>query len=140
VHPSLCNLQSRAQTHTQGRQENFWFCCTDSLFMTHRGGLSLSIIIWRIGGGGQVSFCPEAQTLTIYVILLLLYKSATTKFVYGQFYLSFSYTYMCTGDCHDRLVVRFTTAYAISAYHHQRREFESRSGQVHSIQHYYITI
>jgi hypothetical protein len=28
------------------------FCCTDSLFMTHRGELSLSIIIWRIGGGG----------------------------------------------------------------------------------------
>ena len=29
------------------------FCCTDSsLLMTHRGGLSLSIIIWRIGGGG----------------------------------------------------------------------------------------
>jgi len=29
--------------------------------MTHRGGLSLSIIIWRNGGGGQVSFCPRAQ-------------------------------------------------------------------------------
>jgi len=28
--------------------------------MTHRGGLSLSIIIWRIVGG-QVSFCPGAQ-------------------------------------------------------------------------------
>ena len=25
------------------------FCCTDSLLMTHRGGLSLSIIIWRRG-------------------------------------------------------------------------------------------
>jgi hypothetical protein len=28
------------------------FCCTDSLLMTHSGELSLSIIIWRIGGGG----------------------------------------------------------------------------------------
>ena len=28
------------------------FCCTDSFLMTHRGGLSLSIIIWRIVGGG----------------------------------------------------------------------------------------
>ena len=30
------------------------FCCTDSLLMTHCGGLacSLSIINWRIGGGG----------------------------------------------------------------------------------------
>ena len=26
------------------------FCCIDSLLMTLRGGLSLSIIIWRIGG------------------------------------------------------------------------------------------
>ena len=26
-------------------------CCTDSLLMTHHGGLSLSIIIWRIGRG-----------------------------------------------------------------------------------------
>ena len=31
--------------------------------MTHRGGLSLSIIIWRIegGGGGQVFSCPGAK-------------------------------------------------------------------------------
>jgi hypothetical protein len=29
--------------------------------MTHRGGLSLSIIIWRIGGGRQASFCPGAK-------------------------------------------------------------------------------
>jgi hypothetical protein len=38
-------------------------CCTDSfLLMTHRGGLSLSIIIWRIGRGGeQTSWCPGAQ-------------------------------------------------------------------------------
>ena len=33
------------------------FGCTDSFLMTHSGGLSLSIIIWRIG----VSFCPGAQ-------------------------------------------------------------------------------
>ena len=36
-------------------------CCTDSLLMTHHGGLSLSIIIWRIGGRVQVSFCPGTQ-------------------------------------------------------------------------------
>jgi hypothetical protein len=34
-------------------------CSTDSLLMTHRGGLSLSIIIWKIGGGGQASSCPR---------------------------------------------------------------------------------
>jgi len=33
------------------------------------------------------------------------------------------------GGCRgrDRMVVGFTTTYAISAYHHQRCEFESRS-------------
>jgi hypothetical protein len=36
-------------------------CCTDSLPMTHRGGLRLSIIIWRIEGEGQVFFCPGAK-------------------------------------------------------------------------------
>ena len=30
--------------------------CTDSLLMTRCGGLSLSIIIWRIGGGGKFPF------------------------------------------------------------------------------------
>ena len=32
------------------------FCCTDTFLMTHRGGLSLNIIIWRIGGGGPSFF------------------------------------------------------------------------------------
>jgi len=32
------------------------FCFTDLLLMTHRGGLRLSIIIWRFGEGGQLSF------------------------------------------------------------------------------------
>jgi hypothetical protein len=30
---------------------------------------------------------------------------------------------------HDRMVVGFTTTYAISSYHHYRYEFESRSGR-----------
>jgi hypothetical protein len=33
------------------------------------------------------------------------------------------------------MVVGFTTTYAISAYHHSRCEFESRLGEVYSIQH-----
>ena len=37
----------------------------------------------------------------------------------------------------DRMVVGFTT-YAISAYHHYSCEFESRLGEVYSIQHYVI--
>ena len=38
----------------------------------------------------------------------------------------------------DRMVAGFITTYAISAYHHQRCEFESSSGEVYSIQHYVI--
>jgi len=38
----------------------------------------------------------------------------------------------------DRMVVGFTTTYAISAYHHWCCEFESRLGQ--SVQHYVIKI
>ena len=43
-----CSLNHNSSIH---------FCCTDSFLMTHRGGLSLSFIIWRIG----VSFFPGAQ-------------------------------------------------------------------------------
>jgi hypothetical protein len=48
----------------------------------------------------------------------------------------------CSGNrgrrCRDRMVAGFITTYAISAYHHQRCEFESSSGEVYSIQHYVI--
>ena len=36
----------------------------------------------------------------------------------------------------DRMVVGFTTTYAISAYHNYRCEFESPSCGMYSIQHY----
>jgi hypothetical protein len=35
-------------------------------------------------------------------------------------------------------MVEFTTTYAISAYHHWSSEFEYRSGEAYSIQHYVI--
>ena len=40
----------------------------------------------------------------------------------------------CRGS--DRMVVGFTTIYAISAYHHRWCEFESQSGR--GVQHYVI--
>jgi hypothetical protein len=45
-----------------------------------------------------------------------------------------------TWDRRDRhcMVVRFTTTFVISAYHHWNYEFESRSDEVWSIQHYVI--
>ena len=39
---------------------------------------------------------------------------------------------------HVILIVGFITTYAISAYHHKHYEFESRSGEVYSIQHYVL--
>jgi len=39
---------------------------------------------------------------------------------------------------HDRMVVGFTTTYAISAYHHQRCEFNFHLDKVYLIQHYVI--
>jgi len=39
---------------------------------------------------------------------------------------------------HDRMMVGFITAYAISAYHHWYCEFESRSGR--GVQHYVIKL
>jgi hypothetical protein len=38
------------------------------------------------------------------------------------------------------MVVGYATAYAISAYHHWSCDFESRSGDVYSIQHYVIKL
>ena len=42
------------------------------------------------------------------------------------------------GRRRDRVVVGFTTTYAISAYNHWCCEFELHSGEVYSIQHYVI--
>jgi hypothetical protein len=42
------------------------------------------------------------------------------------------------GRDRDRMVVGYITTYAISVYHHLRCEFESRAGEVYSIQHYVI--
>ena len=38
----------------------------------------------------------------------------------------------------DRMLVGFTTTYAISAYHHRSCEVKSHSGEVYWIQHYVI--
>jgi hypothetical protein len=52
-----------------------------------------------------------------------------------QLLLENAWLYTCR---HDRMIVGFITNYAISAYHHCRCEFESRSGEVYSIQYYVI--
>ena len=68
------------------------FCCTDSLLMTHRGRLSLSIIIWRIGGGGgEVSFCPGAQKLAALAAAM---PSSSALFFAGKVIYLYIYIYI----------------------------------------------
>jgi hypothetical protein len=53
-------------------------------------------------------------------------------------YFEYLFVPLTFGGRRDRMVVRFTITYAISANNHYRCEFESHSGEVHSIQHYVI--
>ena len=46
------------------------FCCTDCLLMTHCGGLSLSIIIWRIGGGGPSFLLPWGPKILLAALVI----------------------------------------------------------------------
>ena len=57
-------------------------------------------------------------------------------FVVITFILILKFSWGCHGR--DHIVVGFTTTHAISAYYHFRCEFESRSGEVYSIQQYVI--
>ena len=41
------------------RNSSIHFCCTDSLLMTHRGGISLSIINWRRGAKFPFALVPK---------------------------------------------------------------------------------
>jgi len=43
--------------------------------MTHRGGLSLSIIIWRIGGGGPSFFLPWGPEILLAALITYMYIS-----------------------------------------------------------------
>jgi len=57
--------------------------------------------------------------------------------IYSYIWNLIKKTYSSRGHhCCERMVVGFTTTYAISAYHHWSYEFESRSGQ--GVQHYVI--
>jgi hypothetical protein len=56
-----CFLNHNSSIHFYG---------TDSLIMTHRGGLSLSIIIWRIEGGGPSFLLPWGPKILLAVLVL----------------------------------------------------------------------
>ena len=79
-------------------------------------------------GGGVVFLCPTIK------------RNPGNKNIYMFLSASIHYIYIVYGigghhGC-DRMVVGFTTTCAISAYHHLSCEFESRSGEVYSIQHW----
>ena len=55
-----------------------------------------------------------------------------------KYYKIYNYLPVAVVRGRDRMVVGFSTTSAISTYHHWSCEFESRSGEVYSIQHYVI--
>jgi hypothetical protein len=77
-----------------------------------------------------------------YSVLLLILYPIRLKFQLGNYpYLPYTYvTYdiKMSSRGRDRMLVGFITTYAISAYHHYRREFEPRSYEAYLIQHYVI--
>ena len=70
------------------------FCCTDSLLMTHRGGLSLGIIIWRIWGRGPSFFLPWGPKIPWQPWLCLLTKVLSIYF-YIQLYIPCTSKWQC---------------------------------------------
>ena len=62
------------------------------------------------------------------------------KIIISNLWQSRTNVKICLRGCrgHDNMVVGFITTYAISAYYHWHCEFESRTGEVYSIQYYVI--
>jgi hypothetical protein len=57
------------------------------------------------------------------------------KIVEQRLYID-THAFKSWGVRRDRMVVGFITTYAMSTYHHYSFEFEPRSGEVYSIQHF----
>ena len=58
--------------------------------------------------------------------------------LYWHTYIRFSFIFRYFQVVQVSQMFRLTTTYAIGAYQHQHCEFESRSGEMYSIQHYVI--
>ena len=63
--PGAYGFSKQVESCFLNHNSSIHFCCTDSLFMTRRGGLSLSIIIWRIGRGGSSLLLPWGPKLLL---------------------------------------------------------------------------
>jgi hypothetical protein len=67
IHMNINNMfipNKQVESCFLNHNSSIHFSCADSLLMTHRGGLSLSIIIWRIGGGRGFTHMSKIPTLT----------------------------------------------------------------------------
>jgi hypothetical protein len=64
--------------------------------MTHRGGLSLSIIIWRIGGGSQSFLLPWGPNILLVAIHVTDYTQSINR----------SFFYKAKEGCHIRMLFR----------------------------------
>jgi len=78
-------------------------------------------------------FSSGLQSITRHIFKSYTYYILLSYFL---FFNSFSCIYFSVWGRRDHMVVGITITYAISAYHHQRCEFECRSGEVYSMQHY----
>jgi hypothetical protein len=84
--------------------------------------------VWSLWVKGR-----DYTSINTYKIILLSYLRGTI-ILFIKLHLTRMKLSKCRGS--DRMVVGFTTTYAISAYHHWCCEFESRSGR--GVQHYVI--
>ena len=114
----------------------------------------------HLGCGRSWARVTIRQWLILFVVKLNVHESFLTKLSWSSFYFVHCFYACCSASgffcfwniCYqrgtsvclqgrhglDRMVVGLITTYAISAYSHYRREFESSSGEVYSMQHYAI--
>jgi hypothetical protein len=101
--------------------------------------------MWENSGVGLHKFHCNFLPWNIYIVLIVgshLNDYLKLNFSYIVVFLCFSFDwalFSLSNRCRhgrDRIIVGFTTTYAISAFHHWCCEFESRSGR--GVQHYVI--
>ena len=97
--------------------------------------INQSTIVWRTRNRNGILFgIKQHCDLKIQLNVNLVQVLRDQNFRYFKI---FEFSYLVRGRCsRDRMVVGFTTTYAIIAHHHWCCEFESRSGR--GVQHYVI--
>ena len=82
-------------------------------------------------------YISHLMLININLLIIPVYNNIGIFVSKWNIFTGFDWSIICWGRCgRDRMVVGFTTTYAVSVYHHWCCEFESRSGR--GIQHYVI--